>query len=192
MATGLPDIVSRLASRLAGRSGRGSATGVEIADPWSVRGEPAAPAPVHALLDEIEASAIETYRLHGLPTRLGQYARSRRGKQWKFVAETLTAEERWELFLANDSRKGWRFASLEELGAQDPDGPSDLRKAADLLTACRSLRLSLGGRSTTSSAEDIETALRLGSDWRVIELALSRHRTGGLKLGSPARRGRGD
>jgi len=173
-----------------GRAGRNAASPALIEDPWSIRGEPAPPQPVHALLDEIEAAALAIYLAHGLPTRIGQYARSARSRTWKFVAETLSAEERWALFLANDTGKGWRFASLEELGLTEVNGSADLRRASELLTACRSLRSGLNGEGTTSRADDIETALRLGSEWRLIEMLLTRSRDGPLKLGKPRRAGK--
>lgn len=190
MATGPLGFARLLGARLNGLSRRRSGPRVEIADPWAIRGEPAAAPSIRLLLDEVEAAALSVYRSHGLPTQIGQYARSARSKAWKFVAEELNAEERWALFLANDSGKGWRFSSLEDLGLMEAGGSSELRKASDLLTACRTLRASLAGRGTTSRADDIETAIRLGSEWRMIELAVTRVRDGSLKLGKPRRGGK--
>ncbi|QTC91197.1 hypothetical protein [Brevundimonas goettingensis] len=175
---------------LASRPGRVDHSPVLIEDPWSIQGEPTAPQPVHTLLNQIEAAALSVYEKHGLPTRVGQYARSARGRTWKFVAETLNAEERWALFLANDSGKGWRFASLEDLGLMEPNESAETRRASELLAACQTLRSSLTGQGTTSRADDIETALRLGSEWRLIELTLSRKRDGPLLLGKPRRAGK--
>jgi hypothetical protein len=183
MATGLRDFATRLAKKLRGLSRRISGTEPEIADPWDVRGDPTPLPSVRLLLDEIETSALSVYRSHGLPTRVGQYACSDRSMSWKFVAETLDPEERWELFLANDTGKGWRFASLEDLGLLKPGASPELRKASEILTACRTLRLSLTGQGSTSRAEDIEAAIQLGSGWRMIDLAVARGQHTPLKFG---------
>lgn len=183
MASGLRDFAERLAARLKGPSRRTPGPEMERPDPGEERGE-AAPLPsVRLLLDEIETAALSIYRAHGLPTQLGQYARSERSKTWKFVAEKLDAEERWELFLANDTGKGWRFSSLENLGLSQAGASPELRNASELLAACRALRSSLTGQGTTSRAEDIEAAIRLGSAWRMIELAVARSQHTPLKFG---------
>lgn len=152
------------------------------AEPATVQADP-----VLELLAAIEETALSIYGAHGLPTRLGQYARSPRGSHWKFVAEVLTTEERWELFLANSDRGGWRFARLEDLVSAESAPSADLVKAAALLNACHTIRSRLSNPATASRPDDIGSAIRLGADWRSLETALDRSRTGSLKLSRPSR-----
>ena len=122
--------------------------------------------PSHAsltsLLDEIEASACAVYRRHDLPTAPGQYARSAKTGQWRYLSDSLTAEERWALVLAQKPGSGWRFASLPDLGDQT-DGPADLRLASRVLRACHHLRARM--KQDTPSDEALEMSIRLGADW---------------------------
>lgn len=133
-------------------------------------------------LDEIEAVALGIYASHGLPTQPGQYARSPDNPRWKFIGKTLTAEERWKLALELGSTKGWRFCSLDELWIEDGQTPTLLSQASLMLSACRRLKQSLTAGFGARHAEDIQTALRLGADWRGAELIVGRQKAGSLKL----------
>lgn len=143
-----------------------------VIDPWAEvptaleRVEPA----ISLLLSEIEASACAIYARHGLPDRPGHYARSQQTKVWRFLSDTLTAEERWAMVVAQRPGSAWRFGTLDDLGDQ-PDNPPEVRRAAWMLNQCRTLRARLRQGGGASLAEDLETAIRLGSEWREIEAA---------------------
>lgn len=158
---------SRIFDRLR-RPGEAQGPVEAIPDPWS--NAPSDPeretTPIHALLDEIEAAGRAVYAAHGLPDQPGHYARSARSPHWRFVSETLTAEERWALVTAQKPGSGWRFGALEDLGDQ-PDSPPDLKRAAGLLRACRQLRGRLA-EAAYGLGEDLEAALRLGVEWTTL------------------------
>ena len=141
-------------------------------DPWAEvpaaleRVEP----PVSLLLSEIEAGACAIYARHGLPDRPGHYARSQQTKVWRFLSETLTAEERWTLVTAQRPGSAWRFGTLDDLGDQ-ADSPPEVRRAARMLSQCRRLRARLREGGGLSLAEDLEAAIRLGMEWRQVEAA---------------------
>ena len=153
-------------------------------DPWAGSPTAAAPDAVSRLLFDIEATALSIYEAHNAPTQPGQYVRSPRTTRWRFLADRLSAEERWALVLANPPEDGWRYGALEDIGA-DPAGPPDLRAAAALLTGCERLRTSLRTRDLTTQSDDIEAALRLGADWRMLKQALGRNTVTPLKLTAP-------
>lgn len=116
-----------------------------------------------ALLSDIEVAACVVYGRHGLPVQPGHYARSARSGEWRYLSEDLTAEERWEVILAQKPGSGWRFGSLPDLAAQ-ADGPPDVQLASRALRSCHALRVAL--QSGAVSAVDLETAIRLGETWR--------------------------
>lgn len=120
-----------------------------------------ATASLDALLGRIESVALDLYRSAGLPVRQGHYGRSPRARRWKFISERLTVEERWELALANP---GWRFATLDAIGG-DSDDP-DVTRAARLLADCKALR---AGLNPFPDATALEAAIRVGSEWRLLE-----------------------
>lgn len=150
----------------------GRARGPEppIIDPWDLA--PAAPErvenPISVLLSQVEAAACTVYARHGLPDQPGHYARSRTSKAWRFLSEDLTAEERWALVTAQRSGSGWRFGTLEDLGDQE-DSPQDVRRAARTLRSCRKLRIRLAEGGSPSLGDELEAAIRLGSEWRRLE-----------------------
>ncbi|CAN5226404.1 hypothetical protein BH09PSE1_BH09PSE1_15980 [soil metagenome] len=140
-----------------------------IEDPWA-----AAPrtereeTSVSLMLSDIEAAACAVYARHGLPDRPGHYARSPKSRAWRFLSETLTAEERFALVLAQKDGSKWRFGSLENLGDQ-ADSPPDLRRAAEVLRSCHRLRARLAETGSPSLGEDLEAAIGLGAAWRQLD-----------------------
>lgn len=126
------------------------------------------------LLSQVEASACAVYAHHGLPDRRGHYARSPKSETWRFLSDELTAEERWSLVTAQRPGSGWRFGTLEDLGNQ-PDNPPDVRRAAKMLRNCRKLRARLAEGGSPSLGEELEAAIRLGSEWRQLDAASHAH-----------------
>jgi len=118
-----------------------------------------------SLLEDIETAALAVYARHGLPTRSGHYARSRRRAAWKFLGESLTPEERWALVLAQDQKAGARFARIEELGALTSEDP-ELIWASNILERCARLRSLVALSSSPDLAGALEVAIGLGAEWR--------------------------
>lgn len=142
--------------------------------------------PVSQGLGQAAETALEVYRAHGLPIRPGHYISSEAG-EWAFVAASLTPIERWEIAVNKPEGQGWRFARLEGIGTHHSH--EDVRRAAALLGDCRSLQRKLDAHSPMS-VEDIEAAVRLGSEWRALQQILAQRPTGRLKLASPVKAGR--
>lgn len=113
-----------------------------------------------SLLSEMEAAACAVYARHGLPDQPGEYALSASTGDWRYLADTLTAEERWALVLAQKPGSGWRFGALPDLGDQG-DSPPEVQSAARVLKACDQIRARVRGGA---SAADAEMAIRLGAD----------------------------
>jgi len=136
-------------------------------DPWA--SAPARSTPVATslslLLSEIEEAALAAYGAHGLPTHPGQYARSHKGKGWRFLANDLTVEERWALVLAQREGSRWRFGALHDLGSGS-DNPEAVRQAAAILKSCHLLQSRLDEARSPDLGEAIEAAIGLGSAWR--------------------------
>ena len=126
--------------------------------------------PAILLLDQIEERAISVYAEHGLPQRQGLYMKSQRAKHWKFLAATLSPEERWDLMLTHPLKDGWRFASLEELGRQHPGASPRLIQAADILASCKHFRPRLK-HALADANEDFERAVYLGRNWHDVTLS---------------------
>ena len=137
---------------------------------------------------EIEAAAIEVYAEHGLPVRPGHYARSSKQAKWRFLAEHLTAEERWEFALVQRRGAKWRFGALEDLGS-GPDCPERVQVAARSLATLRHLRGRLGTVAGTLD-EDLHAAMQLGADWRRLTDTPARSRAEGLRFSAPGKSGR--
>ena len=114
-----------------------------------------------ALIAEMEAAARAVYARHGLPVEPGQYARSAKTGDWRYLADTLTAEERWALVLAQKPQSGWRFGALPDLGDQDGN-PAEVQRAARILRSCDQIRSRV---RSGAAAAGIEAAIRLGTDW---------------------------
>ncbi len=113
-----------------------------------------------SLLSEMEAAACAVYARHGLPVEPGHYALSARTGDWRYLADTLTAEERWALVLAQKPGSGWRFGALPDLGDQG-DSPPEVQRAARILKSCDQIRARV---RSGASAADFEMAIRLGAD----------------------------
>ncbi|HEV2083424.1 MAG TPA: hypothetical protein VGR32_13360 [Brevundimonas sp.] len=109
-------------------------------------------------LAAIEAEALSAYARHGLPTRPGHYRKGPRAKAWSLLAADLSPEARWAEVLARPPEKGWRHATLADLGAMD-GRPGPRRASATLKTLARlRARLSSGEPLTP---EDLLAALEL-------------------------------
>lgn len=141
-----------------------------------------------SMLSEMEAAACAVFADHGLPDRPGEYALSPRSTTWRYLSESLTAEERWALVLAQKEGSGWRFGTLAVLGDQ-PDSPAAVRRAAQVLKSCAQLRASLAQGGSADLDETLQAAIGLGAVWRQLdagpELLAARHEP--LKLTMPTK-----
>lgn len=162
----------------------GAVTAVPVNLPEAI--ENPLPAAIPTLLDRIEASALEIYALHGLPTAAGEYARRPRGKTWTFLGDRLTAEQKWDLVLAGQSARGWRFSALEDLGAHE--GRSvELTMASQMLQTSKALRTAIRERAVVDLNDSILAALQLGAEWKMLDLLAERRQTSPLKLSAGSR-----
>ena len=156
-------------------------------DPFA-EAERATPQPdaLSLMLDRIETTALAVYAEHGLPTRRGHYRKGPRAARWSWVAERLSAEERFALVLARPPEKGWRHGSLEDIGAHETRKPR-LVEAARLLAGVTALRRRLREGAV---AEDVATALALGEGWQALKDAQTLRAASRLSLRPPASTGR--
>jgi hypothetical protein len=153
------------------------------ADVWERAGQVAtATLPVMA---EVEALALRIYGAHGLPTVPGHYRRGPDADAWVFLGEQVDPDLRWAMVLDLPPEAGWRYATLEDIG-RFRGAPADLRAASNLLATCRHLKARLAGREPGHPGDDIETAIRLGADWRALTDALVLRGKSRLKLTTPA------
>lgn len=159
------------------------ATDPPAADPFDAAGR-LAPEPdaLSVLLDRIEATALAVYAEHGLPTRRGHYRKGPRAAHWRWVAEHLSPEERFDRVLAQPPEKGWRHGVLEDLGAQEAARPR-LIEASRLLKGTAALRRRL---ADGAMADDLAVALALGSRWRRLRDSHALRAGSRLKLKPPA------
>lgn len=150
--------------------GRRRSAETPIVDPWASAPEASEriESPISQLLSEVEAAACAVYARHGLPDQPGHYAHARSSEAWRFLSHELTAEERWALVTAQRPGSGWRFGTLEDLGDQD-DSPPEVRRAARMLRNCRKLRMRLAEGGSPSLGDELEAAIRLGSEWRGLD-----------------------
>jgi hypothetical protein len=114
-----------------------------------------------ALLAQIEGAALAVYERHGLPTRPGHYRWGPNARDWTFIAETLTPDQKFALALDHPREAGWRFAARDDLGAAHPETP-ELVQASGALSGCAWLR----ARRGVAAAEALASALKLGALWR--------------------------
>jgi|GEM_PF-3041064 len=171
---------------LLGNRGRGAgktALAVAAADMWERAGR-RGPATLPAIT-EIEASAMEVYAAHGLPTQHGHYQRAPGAGEWVWLAEELPAELRWAMVLERPPEHGWRYATLEDIG-RFPGASAELMAAANLLSGCRHLKDRLTGREPGEPGDDIQTAIRLGFQWHALKDAMAWKEKARLKLTTPA------
>lgn len=156
---------------------------VAAADLWERAGR-RGPATL-PVIAEVEASALEVYAAHGLPTRHGHYQRAPGAPEWTWLAEELPAEVRWAMVLERPPEHGWRYAILEDIG-RFPGASSELLAAANLLAECRHLKDRLWGREPGEPGDDIQTAIRLGHEWHVLKDAMAWKEKARLKLTKPS------
>ena len=166
-----------------GRSGPRQAALVRAVDMWERAGQSSTA--VLPIMAKVEKLALQVYGHHGLPTEPGHYSRGPSDEGWVFLGERVDAEVRWELILRNPPEAGWRYATLEDIGRY-PGAPADLQAASNLLATCRHLKSRLLGREPGEPGDDIETAIRLGVDWRELQDLVSWGETSRLKLTTPS------
>ncbi len=166
-----------------GRANRKTTALVQANDFWERAGQ-RGPATL-PVLAEIEASAMEVYAAHGLPTRPGHYQRPPGNAEWIWLAEELPAELRWALVLERPPEHGWRYATLEDIG-RFPGASGELLAAANLLAECRHLKDRLAGREPGEPGEDIQAAIRLGFEWHALRDAMAWKEKARLKLTTPS------
>lgn len=162
------------------RSERARAVTPEQADSWA-RGIAPASLPVMA---EVEALALQVYAANGLPTQPGHYRRGPSSSDWLFLGEHIDASMKWAMVLEMPPEQGWRYASLEDLGRY-ADASAELRGASHLLEICRHLKARIQGTEPGEAGDDIETAIRLGVEWRALTEALAARGKSRLKLTRP-------
>lgn len=124
---------------------------------------PEASEDLRRLLDEVDAAAQAVYAIHHLPGAPGHYRQPVGAETWEHLAAYLSPAEKWALLDQDPTDQGWRYASLEQIGAQSAF--ADVRYASGLLSACRGLRSRLDG-GMALSAQDVADAIRLGAAWR--------------------------
>ena len=125
---------------------------------------------VESLLAEvaaIEAAACEVYGRHGLPAQPGQYRRRGDDGVWERLSDRLSPAEKWALIQTAPPEEGWRFASLDGLGARS--SVPEVRRAAAVLAACAGLRQRLT-EAEPISPQDLADAIRLGAAWRHLDV----------------------
>lgn len=170
--------------RLSGgrRSDRPSAVAL-TADVWERAGQVATATP--PMMAEVEALALRIYGLHGLPTLPGHYRRGPDADAWVFLGEQVDPNLRWAMVLEMPPEAGWRYATLEDIG-RFPGASAELRAASGLLATCRHLKARLAGREPGHAGDDLDTAIRLGADWRALNEALTQRSKSRLKLTPPS------
>ncbi len=153
------------------------------ADVWERAGHVAVAA--QPLMAQVEAQALRIYGAHGLPTQPGHYRRGPDAEAWLYLGEHVDADLRWAMVLDMPPEAGWRYATLEDIG-RFRGAPADLSAASNLLATCRHLKSRLAGREPGHPGDDLETAIRLGADWRALTDALAQRGKSRLKLTMPA------
>ena len=125
--------------------------------------QPEADDDLRRMLGEVETAALAVYAFHGLPHAPGHYRQAPGAETWEHLAVALSPAEKWALLEQHPASQGWRYASLEQIGARS-DIP-DVRYASGLLSACQGLRQRLD-EGMALSAQDVADAIRLGAAWR--------------------------
>ncbi|MGV3579557.1 hypothetical protein [Brevundimonas sp.] len=171
---------------LGGRRGRRDSETTAIAraaDLWERAGK--ASTATLPIMAKVEKLALQVYAHHGLPTQPGHYRRGPSADAWIYLGEHVDAEMRWSMVLSSPPEEGWRYATLEDIGRY-PGAPAELQAASNLLATCRHLKGRLQGREPGEPGDDIETAIRLGVDWRELQDLISWSETSRLKLTTPS------
>lgn len=153
------------------------------ADLWERAGK--ASAATLPIMAKVEKLAFQIYAEHGLPTQPGHYRRGPADETWTYLGEHVDAQMRWAMVLAHPPEEGWRYASLEDIGRY-PGAPAELQAASNLLATCRHLKSRLLGREPGEPGDDIETAIRLGVDWKELQELIRWRETSKLKLTKPS------
>ena len=165
-----------------GRQDRRTTAIVRAVDLWERAGKAStATLPVMA---KVEKLALQVYGAHNLPTEPGHYRRGPSSDSWVYLGENIDSEMRWAMVLQHPPQEGWRYATLEDIG-RFPGAPAELLAAANLLATCRHLKSRLLGREPGEPGDDIETAIRLGVDWRELQDLMSWGETSKLRLETP-------
>lgn len=128
--------------------------------------QPEPPDGIDDLLAELavmETAARQVYARHGLPDQPGHYRRKGEDTAWEKIADRLSPAEKWAIMEAAPAQAGWRFSSMEAIGARSDI--VEVQRAAALLEACRGLRQRLTGDAPISP-QDLVDAIRLGAAWR--------------------------
>lgn len=118
---------------------------------------------LRALLDRVDAAALAVYAFHQLPSRPGHYRQAPGLGTWEHLGNDLTPAQKWALMDVGPTEQGWRYSSLEQLGARSP--VADVRYASSLLAACQGLRQRLD-EGAPLTAQDVADAIQLGAAWR--------------------------
>jgi hypothetical protein len=166
-----------------GRQDRRTTQIARAADMWERAGK--ASAATLPIMAKVEKLALQVYADNHLPTQPGHYRRGPSADAWVFLGEHLDAEVRWAMILSNSPEDGWRYATLEDIGRY-PGASLELQAASNLLATCRHLKSRLLGREPGEPGDDIETAIRLGVDWRELQDLISWRETARLKLTTPS------
>lgn len=166
-----------------GRQDRRTTAIIRAADVWERAGKSStATLPIIA---KVEKLALQIYGDYGLPTAHGHYRRAPSADEWVFLGEEVEAEWRWAMVLERPPEAGWRYATLEDIG-RFTGASAELLAASNLLATCRHLKGRLSGREPGEPGDDIETAIRLGVDWRELQDLISWREASKLKLTTPS------
>ena len=166
------------------RRREGETTAVaRAADVWERAGK--ASTATLPIMAKVEKLALQVYAQHHLPTQPGHYRRGPGIDGWVYLGEHVDAETRWAMVLTSPPEDGWHYATLEDIGRY-PGAPTELQAASNLLATCRHLKARLLGREPGEPGDDIETAIRMGVDWRELQDLISRGDTSRLKLTTPS------
>lgn len=166
-----------------GRKDRRAAAIVRAVDLWERAGKSSTS--VLPIMVKVEKLAFQIYQDYGLPTQPGHYRRGPSADEWVFLGEHVSAEWRWAMVLEHPPEEGWRYATLEDIGRY-PGAPTELLAASNLLATCRHLKSRLAGTEPGEPGNDIETAIRLGVDWRELQDLISWRESAKLKLTTPS------
>ena len=156
---------------------------IRAVDMWERAGK--ASAATLPIMAKVEKLALQVYAANHLPTEPGHYRRGPSSDGWLYLGEHVDADARWAMVLQHPPEEGWRYATLEDIG-RFPGAPPELLAAANLLSTCRHLKSRLLGREPGEPGDDIETAIRLGVDWRELQDLMAWGETSRLQLKTPS------
>lgn len=166
-----------------GRQDRRTTEMVRTVDMWERAGKSSIA--ILPIMAKVEKLALQVYGDHHLPTEPGHYRRGPKGDGWVYLGEHVDAEIRWAMVLQHPPEEGWRYATLEDIG-RFPGASTELLAAANLLSTCRHLKSRLLGREPGNAGDDIDTAIRLGVDWRELQDLVNWGEKSKLRLTRPS------